>query len=191
MAERTTGTYVLLGLTAFGILAVTASALGVFAGAAVTKGILTIRGGAVIEPHQEAYLRRLRRETPASIPLRITSGTQTIEAQTRNILKYVYEAGGGAAGDGAQAMRDTYGDLSANRLLALPPTVEAWSAEVQKQKDEGIMRPGHTEGDAVDVSVHDLTSDQIDEVIAAAKRAGAQHVVLEHATPLIHIDTLG
>ena len=138
--------------------------------------------GLVLNKNQIGFAGQLRRAVPGAIPLHVTSATRTAFKQAsalvvkRNLgdnLYKLYKA-----------------DYIVKELMAVPNTVTAMAAVIQKWANQGHFMSRHMRGDALDIRSKTLTSAQIQAVMAAAKRLGAR-AIYETKPPHIHVEAIG
>ena len=136
----------------------------------------------VLNQSQVKFLAAMRRAVPSSIPLYVTSATRTPEAQAR------------ALKDKRDLKDNLYklyrADYIVKELMAVPNTVAAMTPVIQKWMKKGVYMSRHMRGDAVDFRSRNLTKDQIETVMAAARRLGAK-TIYETRPPHIHVEAIG
>ena len=143
---------------------------------------VTESDGVVWNDVTERFVRRLRQVLDPAIPLHITSAVRTPETQAGAMIKK-YNIGG------AEEIRKIYGKKS-EYFLSQPATESSWAGVVRDLIDKGILPSRHLKGDAVDIRTRNLSSGEIDALIAAAIKAGAGKTLLETRPPHLHIDRI-
>lgn len=146
---------------------------GVTGGSHVVLGDGQIRG-----------LVALRAAVPASVRIYVTSGTRTARAQA-SALKTKRELG-----DDLHALYRA--DDIVDAILAVPNTVDAMAAVIQRYADAGRYMSGHQRGNAVDIRIKDISRADLALLVDAATRLGFKPLV-ETKPPHLHIEmaTLG
>jgi len=144
---------------------------------------VTAAGGVVLGEAQTAFLRRLRAALPADVPLHVTSGTRTVEAQARALVD---------KRDLGDDLRALYRSNRAiiDEVLAVPNRVDAVAAVVRRHALAGRILSRHMRGDAIDLRSRNLTPDQRQAVLAAARSLGAK-AIEESKPPHIHVENIG
>jgi hypothetical protein len=152
----------------------------------VIEGV-TENSGVILSGEAEEYLRRLRAALPSTVPLHVTSGTRTSEAQARAMLAKIEsaEASGRSASDELHGLykNDTLIDV----LLALPRELSAWTATIEAQRLAGNYISAHQRGRSFDLRSSNLNSSALDAIVAAVKGSGGAAIV-EKYPPHIHVD---
>jgi len=140
---------------------------------------VTGHSGVVLGDHQIQGLIALRAAVPASVRIYVTSGTRTARAQA-SALKTKRDLG-----DDLHALYRA--DDIVDAILAVPNTVEAMAAVIQKYADAGRYMSGHQRGGAVDVRNKDISQEDQQLIVNAAKALGFKPIV-ESKPPHIHIE---
>jgi len=143
-----------------------------------------VSGGSrlVLNAAQTGFLKALRAAVPASIPLYVTSGTRTPEAQARALVEKR------RLGDNLYKLYRAKYIVKA--LMAVPNTVSAMSPIIARYARQGQYMSRHMRGDAVDIRSKNLSTSQRQTVMAAAKRLGAK-TIYETKPPHIHVESIG
>jgi uncharacterized protein YcbK (DUF882 family) len=141
---------------------------------------VTANEGVRLTPRMLAFLRRLRALTPGDIPIHVNSGYRDARAQAAAMLRKL------ELGDDLVAL---YGRKVLS-VLRQPPTLEAWTAEIERLARAGVEMSDHMDADALDLRTRGLSSSQLQRLVAAVRRAGARPL-LETTPPHLHLDTLG
>ncbi len=144
---------------------------------------VTAGSGVALNAAQVDFLRRLRARVPADVPLHVTSGTRTVEAQARALVD---------KRDLGDDLRALYRSNRAiiDEVLAVPNRVDAVAAVVRRHALAGRILSRHMRGDAIDLRSRNLTPDQRQAVLAAAGALGAK-AFEEAKPPHIHIEGIG
>jgi hypothetical protein len=138
---------------------------------------------AVLNRSQVSFLRALRRAVPRSIPLYVTSGTRTPEAQARALVEKR------RLGEDLRRLYRSNADI-ADALMRAPNTTSAMASVIQRYMSRGRYLSRHMRGDAVDLRSKILTPTQRNTVMDAARRLGAK-AIYETTPPHIHIERIG
>jgi len=135
-----------------------------------------------------AYVGRVRSLLRPDVPLYVTSVVRTAREQAVVMLKKWQAAeSGSGAGAGDAELRTIYGAKAA-AFIAAPRTVDGWEAVVRELQRTGRgFTSGHLGGSAVDFRTRDLTSEQVAELVRAARAAGGR-TLLETYPPHLHVD---
>lgn len=151
---------------------------------------VSLRPGVHVNERMLGFLHDLRAAVPSSIPLTVTSGYRTPSEQASAMLKkFAYAESKGKPG--AEELHDIYGDDAAvDLLLRVPRSVEAWAAEIERLVAAGHSFSRHMRWGALDLSIRDLTSAQLDQVKAAVKSLGGRYLH-ESLPPHLHVDIPG
>jgi hypothetical protein len=136
--------------------------------------------GLVINASQVAFLAALRAAVPG-IPLHVTSGTRTPEAQAAALVIKR------SRGEDLRKLYRANADI-ASALMAAPNTTSAMAAIIRRYMDQGRYLSRHMRGDAVDLRSRNLTSAQVQQVMAAAARLGAKPLL---ESDHIHVERVG
>ena len=141
-----------------------------------------VTGGSGVELNaaMTSFLTRLRATVPASVPIYVTSGYRSPEAQARALVVKRN------LGDDLRAL---YGSRVAP-VLAAENTMEAMSAALRAQIATGLYLSRHMRGDALDLRTQGLTSAQVAAIQRAAEALGAK-TLLETKPPHLHIERVG
>ncbi len=142
----------------------------------------------VLDERMAGFLDELAAYT--GLPLYVTSGIRTAEAQARALLTKL------ELGETVQDLYDLYrrDDLIAE-LAEYPTTLEEWTAAIQEQVDAGELLSSHLSANALDLrttgggsgAYGQLSASQAAQVEAAAVELGARAVV-ESTPPHIHLN---
>ena len=141
-------------------------------------GKWTENSGVVLSEAERSFLEQLVSLT--SVPVHVTSGTRTYRKQASAMLAK-FRAGGAAE------LFEVYPDDVIGRLLAVPATVEDWTAQITAIADTGAyFTGGHLAGRALDLRTHGLTDDQVAQLVTDCESLGAS-TLLEDAPPHLHV----
>ncbi|MCB9764962.1 MAG: hypothetical protein H6739_34635 [Alphaproteobacteria bacterium] len=144
-----------------------------------------MKRGVVLSPALLRFLARLRAVVPASIPLVVTSGVRTPEAQAAALQRKR------TLGDDLYALyRRGHGPQIVASLLAVANTVPAMSAVLREWLARGVAMSRHMRGDALDLRIRGLSQEQLALLVMMCQRLGARAVV-ESRPAHLHIEGLG
>ena len=139
--------------------------------------------GLVLNDAQAAFLAQLRAAVPPSIPLHVTSGTRSPEAQASALVTKRN------LGDNLRALYRSNLDII-EALLAVPNTVAAMATVLRHYMAQDRYLSRHMRGDALDLRSYTLSPAQRAVVMQAAARLGAK-TNYETKPPHIHIERIG
>jgi hypothetical protein len=140
---------------------------------------ITGRRGVRLSRSQLSFLARLRAVVPEAVPLYVTSGQRTSQEQAA-ALKTKRDLG-----DDLHALYAA-DDIIAE-LLAGPNTVAHMAAVIDRYAAQGRLLSKHQRAGAVDLRSKNLTGDQIQQVLQAARSLGVK-AIYETKPPHIHVD---
>lgn len=146
----------------------------------LAPGVLAVPG-VQLDARRVAFLQAMRQRLPLGFPaLIVTSGDRDPADQARAML-------GKLAAGGWEELFRIYPDELITPLQALPTTREAWEAEIRAAAQRGVLYSRHMRGDAMDLRIRHLDSEQQKALFLAAREAGGRPL-LEDAPPHLHID---
>jgi hypothetical protein len=125
------------------------------------------------------FVEKMRAILDSEIPMTITSAART-EREQANAMFKKWQLGGD------DELRRIYGG-KADAFISSPKNPEAWEQIIRDRNSRKQSTSPHMRGVAVDVRTRDLSSLQIDALVAAARAAGGK-TLLEDTPPHLHID---
>jgi len=150
-------------------------AYGVVAGyaddtVAVLFSRFRIKEGVLLNRATKKFANRLAAMVP-DVKLTVTSGIRTAESQAKSMAYNRVNKGDANQRNLYRSQPGLIGEL-----LAVPATTAAMTPVLQAQIKRGRFISRHLRGDAIDIRVHGLTSDQRTRIRAAAAKLGATSV---------------
>jgi hypothetical protein len=119
----------------------------------LAPGVLAV-DGVQLDPQRVRYLQAVRAQLSPGFPaLIVTSGDRSPGDQAGAML-------GKLAAGGWEELYRIYPDELIRPLQALPPTREAWEAEILAAARRGRLYSAHMRGDALDLRIRHLDSEQ-------------------------------
>jgi len=162
-------------------------------GQSYPPNVLLARPGVRMTEPLWRVARALRGQTPAWVPVIITSGARSPEGQAASMAYKV---------DHGEPLTTIYDDRAAARLMALPKpvhragggpytydNVEPWAAEIRVLLAEGLIPAKHLRvpPGALDLHTRTLSPAAVGALRAAVARLGF-HGLLETVPPHLHVD---
>ncbi|MCB9743931.1 MAG: hypothetical protein H6740_15130 [Alphaproteobacteria bacterium] len=141
-----------------------------------------LKPGVVFNGQLLTFLALLRLRVPRRIPLVVTSGVRTAEAQAHALqrkrqlgddLNLLYQRG--------------YGPQIVAQLLAVPNEVPAMAAVLQRWMDQGVYMSRHMRGDALDLRNRSLSAADQALIVQAVQSMGAR-ALIEKTPSHIHLE---
>ena len=142
-----------------------------------------VSSSAVIPEYMHPFLQRLRAAVPSSVPLYITSGSRSPEAQAGALVTKRNQK------DDLFALYSKANHDIVRELMAAPNTVAGMAPVLRKYiaQDRWLSRHMRNPADAFDLRVHDWTAAQEQLVKAAAARLGVK-ANREYKPPHLHLE---
>ena len=129
-----------------------------------------IKKGVVLNRATKKFANRLAARVP-DVDLVVTSGVRTAESQAKSMANNRINKGDANQRNLYRGQPGLIGEL-----LAVPPTAAAMIPVLKAQIKRGRYISRHLRGDAIDVRIHGLTSNQRARIREAAKELGATSV---------------
>ncbi|MCB9759130.1 MAG: hypothetical protein H6739_04760 [Alphaproteobacteria bacterium] len=158
----------------------------VLAGVQPLEGLpgVWVKPGVVLNPGLLTFLALYRANVPMEVPIVVTSGVRTPEAQAAVLVKKR------RLGDNLYDLyRRGHGPQIVAALLAVPNTVAAMAPVLAGFAAQGVFLSRHMRGDALDLRTRGLSSQQLQVLVAVAQALGVKALV-ERTPPHLHFERL-